>query len=63
MTDVHREGRHVGYLFTEEGKLFVKNLAFYAETERGALQEIFRDEPRGHQVTLERYRKLLRKKF
>lgn len=61
ITDPSREGRHVGYLFTEEGKLYVNNLTFHGESGRSPASNLFNDDPRGDQITTERYKNLLRK--
>lgn len=62
ITDPSRDGRHVGYLFTEEGKLLVNNLTFHDEARKPPVGKLFQDEPRGDQVTVERYKELLRRK-
>ncbi|OGS01219.1 MAG: hypothetical protein A2V88_02915 [Elusimicrobia bacterium RBG_16_66_12] len=62
ITDPTRDGRHVGYLFTEEGKLLVNNLTFHGEAATPAVGELFADDPRGDQVTVERYKRVLRQK-
>lgn len=62
ITDPTRDGRHVAYLFTEEGKLLVNNLTFHGEAAKPAVGRLFEDEPRGDQVTVERYKQLLRNK-
>lgn len=58
-----RDGRHVGYLFSEEGKIYVRNLTFHSELPQSGLPRLFDDDPRGHDTSIERYRDLTRKKF
>lgn len=62
ITDPKKNGRHVGYLFTEEGKLMVNALTFHGELSSGPLPELFKDEPRGDDVANARYKGLLQKK-
>ena len=57
------DGEHVGYLFSEEGKIFVRNLSFHADMPEPKLQRAFEDDPRGHNITPDRYRRVLRGKF
>lgn len=61
ITDPSRNGRHVGALFTEEGKLYVHALTFHGEAPRPPLSALFDDGPSGEQVANERYKNLLRK--
>jgi hypothetical protein len=61
VTDPSRNGRHVAYLFTEEGKLYVHNLTFHGESARPPLSALFNDDPRGDKLTTERYKDLLRR--
>jgi hypothetical protein len=61
ITDPNRNGRHVGYLFTEEGKLYVNNLTFHGELPKSELGKLFEDDPRGDAVTTQRYKDLLRR--
>lgn len=61
ITDASRDGRHVAYLFTEEGKLLVNNLTFHGELERSPSAVMFADEPSADAATVERYKKLLTK--
>lgn len=63
ITDASQNGRHVGYLFTDEGKLMVKKLTYEAEFTRGKMNEMFDDDPRGEQVTVERYKNILKRAF
>jgi hypothetical protein len=58
-----QDGHHVGYLFSEEGKVFVRNLTFHAEAPGNPLDRVFNVEPRGSGITTERFRSLLRDKF
>ena len=60
ISDSQRNGRHVGYLFTEEGKLYVRQLTFHGELGRSPVAELFGDDPRGDQVAGQRYKDLLR---
>ncbi len=62
ITDPSRDGRHVGYLFTEEGKLLINNLTFHSEAAKPMLGRMFEDAPSGDQVTIERYKQILGRK-
>ncbi|MBI4348288.1 MAG: hypothetical protein HY553_15715 [Elusimicrobia bacterium] len=55
-------GEPVGKLFTEEGKLILRELTAYGETDPTALERIFREEPSSAPRALERYRQLLRRR-
>lgn len=61
VTDPSKNGRHTAYLFTEEGKLYVDTLTFHGESGRSPASNLFNDDPRGDQITTERYKNLLRK--
>ncbi|MEK7858796.1 MAG: hypothetical protein AAB320_06595 [Elusimicrobiota bacterium] len=61
ITDPNQNGRHVGYMFTEEGKLYVNNLTFHGETAKPPLGKLFEDDPRGDEVAKQRYKDLLRR--
>lgn len=59
VTDPDRNGRHVGYLFTEEGKAYVRALTFHGELARPPLGELFDDDPRTDPLAEKRYTDLL----
>lgn len=61
VTDPGRDGRHVGYLFTEEGKLLVETLTFQGELDRSPAGTLLAEDPRGDLATVERYKGLLKK--
>lgn len=62
ITDPNQGGRHVGYLFTEEGKLYIRALTFHGELETPETAKLFEDDPRGDRVGEQRYKDLLRSK-
>lgn len=55
-----RDGRHVGYLFSEDGKAFMRSLTFEAEAPADPVGRVFGDAPRGQQLTLQRFRESAR---
>jgi hypothetical protein len=55
------EGHLVGYVYSDEGKAFLRAETFFAEMPTGPLPRVFDDDPKTHELTLERYRRLLRK--
>jgi hypothetical protein len=57
------DGHTVGYIFSEDGKALVRNLLYHGELPTGPLPRIFDDDPKTHELTLERYRDLVRKAF
>lgn len=61
VTDPTKGGRHVAYLFTEEGRLYVNALTFHGESGRSPASNLMNDDPRGDQITTERYKNLLRR--
>jgi len=60
ITDPNQGGRHVGYLFTEEGKLYVRALTFHGELETPETAKLFQDDPRGDRLGEQRYKDMLR---
>ena len=61
ITDAGRNGRHVGYLFTEEGKLYVDALTVHGGLPKTRTAPLFDDAPRGDAAASERYKGLLLK--
>jgi hypothetical protein len=57
------DGHTVGWIFSEDGKALVRNLLYHGELPTGPLPRIFDDDPRTHELTIERYRELVRKAF
>lgn len=57
-----RTGRHVGYLFTDEGKALVRRLTFHSDAGQAGLPALFADAPRGSDVAAARYQALLRER-
>jgi hypothetical protein len=57
------DGHTVGYIFSEDGKALIRNLLYHGELPTGPLPRIFDDDPRTHELTLERYRDLVRRAF
>lgn len=55
-----RTGRHVGYLFSDEGKAMVRRLTYHSGAGQAALPKLFEDAPRGSDVAAERYKGILR---
>lgn len=53
-------GRHVGYLFSDEGRALVRRLTYHNEVGQSPLPSLFEDAPRGADVAAERYKALLR---
>lgn len=61
ITDPNKGGKHVGYYFTEEGKLIVGALTFHGELETPETAKLFQDDPRGDRLGEQRFKDLLRK--
>lgn len=55
-----RTGRHVGYLFSDEGKALVRRLTYHSDAGQADLPRLFEDAPRGSDVAAARYKALLR---
>jgi len=62
ITDPNKGGKHVGYYFTEEGKLIVGALTFHGELETPETAKLFQDDPRGDRLGEQRFKDLLRKR-
>jgi hypothetical protein len=58
-----RDGRHVGYLFTDEGKAFMRHVTVFGEVPEKAIPRIFNDEPRGDDVSTHRFKSIVRDRF
>ena len=56
------EGHHVGYLFTPEGKAFVRRLSVHSDLDQTQVGALFNDVPSGPDAAAERYRRLLSRK-
>lgn len=54
------DGEPAGTLFTEEGKMFLRELTAYGELPQPTLERIFNDAPQSAGRALERYRRILR---
>ena len=54
------DGRPVGYLYTEEGKMVLRQLTAYGEIPEGTLERLFRDTPSAGPRAVERYGGLVR---
>ncbi|MBI5202242.1 MAG: hypothetical protein HY925_11690 [Elusimicrobia bacterium] len=54
------DGKPVGYLFTEEGKLILRQMTAYGELPQGTLERMFRETPSSGPRAAERYRELVR---
>jgi hypothetical protein len=57
------DGRHVGYLFTEDGKKIIRSMTALGDFSPTALQKLFDDDPRSGPVTVDRYKDLTRRRF
>ena len=56
-------GRHIGYLFTEDGRKLVRGMTVLGDLPPTDLQRVFDDDPRGGPMTVDRFRDLTRAKF
>jgi hypothetical protein len=63
ISDPARDGRAVGYLYTREGKVFLRQMTFHHELRPSAPSRLFDDAPDGQSVLLERYRQVLENAF
>lgn len=63
ITDPRRGGGHVGYLYTQEGKVFLRRWTFHGELAGHAVARIFDDVPDGASEGAQRYLERLRAAF